>query len=1701
MFISIFTLQFNNRVTDMGIFKSFLKKLLTSIVFIATFGFGQPTFLPHDITTNTNVPKTTFPIDLDGDGDLDIISSLEDSNNGDNTLEWFENNGSQSFTQNTLISTHTYITGAISSADLDGDGDLDILAAAYNSIRLYWNNGSQSFSEEIISQSSIMFDVMPIDVDGDGDMDIIASGENEKVIWLENNGANSFTTIVISSANTAHINYTVHAIDMDGDGDIDIVSASTGSTNNKILLFENDGSEYFTQIEVATVNYPKCIYPIDLDNDGDIDIIGSDWDNLYYLLNDGLQNFTKFDYSSMGNYGDSQSIVPGDLDNDNDVDIISSTSDLSTFSWFENNGSEDFTQHTIDSDIFVAENPIYAIDINGDGNLDIVTASRDDGTIVWYENIPPYAGPTWHVATTGSDDNDGSESNPFATIQAGIDAASDGDTVLVAEGTYVENINYNGKNISVIGEDRETTIIDGNNAGRVVTFNSGEDTTAVLSGFSIMFGLGGIEVSNSSPKLDDLIIAYNQTGGEGGGLKAVNSHLIITDCEFYFNVGSYGGGIFFNDTESDLTNVTIAFCSADSASSIFIDTDCILEITNCTFYKDDAVQPSYADEIIYGNDNQFSIKNCIYWTTSNGNFLEKDGSNSNGSFNNICSISFSCINGMSESSSFGSHGTLDWDELTNIGGNPLLCLTDSTDFTLAENSPCVGSGENGADMGAFGVGCESIDISLTINEIMQNPSAVSDSDGEWFEIFNSGDIELDLNGWTIKDAGSDNHTISSSLTINPGEYKVLGVNSNSSSNGGVTVDYQYSGSSNDITLSNGADEIILVDTYGVVFDSVAYDGGPDNDGGIFPDPNGASMALVHPDSNNNVGTNWQESTTSYGDGDLGTPGIPNISSDISIDLTPLDFDTVFVNESGTLDLTITNNGNAPLQIDSLYTSSDLFTLSIDDSLIETSAILSITYTPVEFGPDIGTVYIKSNDPDEGLVQISLSGFGYFTSPDIELSANSINFGGVMDGLTGIQLLHVYNTGDAPLELDTMYCTDNFSVMPSNGTVNLGETLGLEVTFAPDDETSFDGMLTIVAGNDPDEDTLTVSLSGNGTPQAPIISSDQYMVFFGAVDEGETSNQSIILQNLGILDLEIEEISFSGGDTSLFSTTFSDATVEPADSVLVPITFTNQSNTEIYFETVSIISNDNTLDILLIAGSFVPQITGVNAEVSDSVVHVTWNGINNLDGDIIYDDGQFDTSESVFMTNGFMILGALFDLPVTNVMLNTVSVYGDENLSGTTSIYGYALSFDPLDTVFTLDRDPLYSKEVTTTAGQWLEEPVNWAFTGSFIIGYRITTDIALAIDSDAYGQTNSYFLANDAWNDWNTSDALGATSLSGSLSGGEFAIRANVNVDGGNHSYNVYRSLDSGEYILMDDGQNLEDAEYTDNLLDNGFEYCYKVTAVYGEDEGQPSESSCVTPTVYEIAYDDGTAETHFNVGSLNFLCVKFTPNNYPVDLYRTSFYCEGTSTGPGIVHVWDDNGENGSPGDILLNGIPTTFVGNTWKYVSLSEFDITINDGSFYIGMMETELTPPIGLDTDSPSDYSMINIGEGWEPLEEYIAAALMIRVEIDTANAILDLQSDILGSVPLQYSLHHNYPNPFNPVTTLRYDLPETGLVTITIYDMMGRQVKTLVNGSQTAGYRTIQWNATNDKGAPVSAGLYLYTIQAGEFRQTKKMVLLK
>ena len=85
--------------------------------------------------------------------------------------------------------------------------------------------------------------------------------------------------------------------------------------------------------------------------------------------------------------------------------------------------------------------------------------------------------------------------------------------------------------------------------------------------------------------------------------------------------------------------------------------------------------------------------------------------------------------------------------------------------------------------------------------------------------------------------------------------------------------------------------------------------------------------------------------------------------------------------------------------------------------------------------------------------------------------------------------------------------------------------------------------------------------------------------------------------------------------------------------------------------------------------------------------------------------------------------------------------------------------------------------------------------------------------------------------------------------------------------------------------------------------------------------------------------------------------------------------------------------------------------------------------------------------------------------------------------------------------NSPNPFNPITNIKYELLEPGPVKIVIYDTRGRIVKEFVDDHQSPGFHSLQWNATNNSGQPVSSGVYLYSIQSGDLIQSKKMIFLK
>ena len=158
---------------------------------------------------------------------------------------------------------------------------------------------------------------------------------------------------------------------------------------------------------------------------------------------------------------------------------------------------------------------------------------------------------------------------------------------------------------------------------------------------------------------------------------------------------------------------------------------------------------------------------------------------------------------------------------------------------------------------------------LVINEIMKDPAAVGDTEGEWFEIYNRTDQTIDLRDLIFQENGTNQFIVvgSEPISVPAFRYFVFGRNQDISTNGGVTVDYEYS----NFPLANNDDEIIIFEG-ATEIDRVEY-----NDGILWPDPTGASMMLLGPDLDNNLGSNWVTAGADlvYGAGDQGTPGEAN----------------------------------------------------------------------------------------------------------------------------------------------------------------------------------------------------------------------------------------------------------------------------------------------------------------------------------------------------------------------------------------------------------------------------------------------------------------------------------------------------------------------------------------------------------------------------------------------------------------------------------------------------------------------------------------------------------------------------------------------------------------------------------------------------------------------------------------------------------
>jgi hypothetical protein len=296
----------------------------------------------HQIATR-NAASWAVTADVDRDGDSDVIASSW----GDNRIAWHENTaGNGSAWTEHAISTATQRPECVYAVDIDGDGDVDVLSASTTDDRVAWHDntavdGSAWTMRTIATNANGAWFVTASDVDGDGDPDAI-SGDlvGNKVAWYENPGSVSgaWTERSVSTANDDV--RSVHGADIDGDSDIDIVAV--GSANNRVAWYENAsaGTSWTEHVVSTALGAAHSAIATDLDGDNDLDIVAAGFsDNSVVWFENAAGNGSAWTLTTVSTtVVAASSVFAADADGDGDRDVFATAWDGDAVYWFDNQG-------------------------------------------------------------------------------------------------------------------------------------------------------------------------------------------------------------------------------------------------------------------------------------------------------------------------------------------------------------------------------------------------------------------------------------------------------------------------------------------------------------------------------------------------------------------------------------------------------------------------------------------------------------------------------------------------------------------------------------------------------------------------------------------------------------------------------------------------------------------------------------------------------------------------------------------------------------------------------------------------------------------------------------------------------------------------------------------------------------------------------------------------------------------------------------------------------------------------------------------------------------------------------------------------------------------------------------------------------------------------------------------------------------------
>ena len=574
---------------------------------------GDENFTEHMVDSLINGIHTVIPRDVDLDGDMDILAAACIGSR----VVWYENDGMQEFAKHDL----GYCAGALwlDAADLDNDGDYDLFGAAMGASHLAWweNPGDQQFIKHNINSTFTQaFCVVPAMMDNDNDIDLLAIGwQSNKISWFENdlespNLLNNPESVVYDLSNHRYLvsnweDGNIISINESGQQQIfndtlqhvaglhiinDVLYAcSYQGTLSGIVGFDLSTTDIVFHVQIPGMTLPNGItsdtseylyvtayfadkiFKINISDSTSITLVdsgltypnGAEFDfanNRLLVMNEGMQGAPIIAVDI--NTGITSTLVETN---------ISSTDGLT----IDDKGNTYFSSWST--------NKVYRYDETFTNPPEVVSSGHSEPADIFFNKldnilaIPNFNSNSVDFIQLGFVIHVPGDQ---PTIQAGINVAQNGDTVLVAPGIYFENINFNGKNIVVashyvLNSDLSfinSTIIDGSEAQHAdtascVRFDSNEDSTAVLQGFTIRQGSGthwvdpqfpaytwhsggGIFIFQSSPTIKNNYIIDNHvddntgvSGASGGGICMYGGNPVIFNNIIKNNTALYGAGV------------------------------------------------------------------------------------------------------------------------------------------------------------------------------------------------------------------------------------------------------------------------------------------------------------------------------------------------------------------------------------------------------------------------------------------------------------------------------------------------------------------------------------------------------------------------------------------------------------------------------------------------------------------------------------------------------------------------------------------------------------------------------------------------------------------------------------------------------------------------------------------------------------------------------------------------------------------------------------------------------------------------------------------------------------------------------------------------------------------------------------------------------------------------------------------------------